>query len=156
MFIRKRIPASILVFLFSLLLFTTGCTSSEDTLPTQPVSDSAQQEQTSDADSSEVSVPPVIPVTAQTPVPEPETNPEPESKPTLEPDPEPTPEPAPEPAPEPEPTGLDYILNTNSMTFHYPSCGSAAKIKPSNRADFHGTREELVNRGYSPCGNCKP
>lgn len=55
-----------------------------------------------------------------------------------------------------EDTGLDYILNTNTKKFHYPSCGSAAKIKDSNRKEFHGTREELIDMGYDPCGNCHP
>ena len=57
---------------------------------------------------------------------------------------------------DPEPTGRDYVLNTNTMKFHYPSCGSAKKIKAHNRADFNGTREELIDRGYDPCGNCHP
>ena len=49
-----------------------------------------------------------------------------------------------------------YILNTNSKKFHYPTCHSAAKISDKNRKDFHGTREELIQSGYSPCGNCDP
>ncbi len=52
--------------------------------------------------------------------------------------------------------GQDYVLNINTMKFHYPGCGSAKRIKDSNRQDFHGTREELLDRGYDPCGNCKP
>lgn len=58
-----------------------------------------------------------------------------------------------------EPTqdnGRDYVVNTNTGKFHYPSCGSAKKIKESNRWDFHGTREELINMGYQPCKNCDP
>lgn len=50
----------------------------------------------------------------------------------------------------------DYVLNNNSKKFHYPSCSSVGQIKPSNRADFHGTRQELLDKGYSPCGRCKP
>lgn len=50
----------------------------------------------------------------------------------------------------------DYLLNTNSRKFHYPSCGSGQRTKASNRMDFHGTREELIAMGYSPCGNCDP
>ena len=52
--------------------------------------------------------------------------------------------------------GIDYVLNTSSRKFHYPSCSSAEKIKDSNRQEFHGTRDELVSRGYSPCGRCHP
>ena len=52
--------------------------------------------------------------------------------------------------------GRDYILNTNTKKFHYPNCKSAAKIKESNRKEYHGTREELIAMGYDPCGNCHP
>ena len=51
---------------------------------------------------------------------------------------------------------VDYILNTKSKKFHYPHCGSAKIISPENKAEFTGTRKELINRGYSPCGNCDP
>ena len=55
-------------------------------------------------------------------------------------------------------TGVEqnYVLNNNSQKFHYPNCSSAKQIKDSNRAEFHGTRDELIQRGYSPCGRCKP
>lgn len=49
-----------------------------------------------------------------------------------------------------------YVLNTNSMKFHYPSCSSAQKISSKNRKDYTGTREDLINQGYDPCGNCHP
>ena len=63
----------------------------------------------------------------------------------------------PEPAPEEfADDGCDYVLNTNTGKFHYPSCSSVEDMKEKNRADFHGTREELIEQGYSPCGRCKP
>ena len=49
-----------------------------------------------------------------------------------------------------------YILNTNSMKFHFASCGSADDIKDTNKSQFTGNREELLSRGYSPCGRCSP
>ena len=49
-----------------------------------------------------------------------------------------------------------YVLNTNTMKFHYPSCSSVKDIKPSNRQDITGTRDEVVSMGYSPCGRCHP
>ncbi len=55
-----------------------------------------------------------------------------------------------------EDAGRDYILNTNTMRFHYPDCKSADKIKEENKAFFHGTREELIEDGYKSCGNCHP
>lgn len=50
----------------------------------------------------------------------------------------------------------DYVLNTNSMRFHLPSCSSVDQMSEQNRQDFHGTREELIEQGYEPCGNCNP
>lgn len=49
-----------------------------------------------------------------------------------------------------------YVLNTNTMKFHDPSCSGAADIKESNRKEFTGSREELISQGYDPCGRCKP
>lgn len=49
-----------------------------------------------------------------------------------------------------------YILNTNSLKFHLPSCTSAAEITEENKQEYHGTREGLVAQGYAPCGRCKP
>lgn len=57
---------------------------------------------------------------------------------------------------EPEDTGRDYVVNKNTKKFHYPSCSSASDIKKANRWDFHGTRDELINKGYQPCKRCKP
>lgn len=50
----------------------------------------------------------------------------------------------------------DYVVNRNSMKFHLPDCPSVEKMKESNREFFTGTRQELLDRGCSPCGSCKP
>ncbi len=50
----------------------------------------------------------------------------------------------------------DYILNTNTMKFHFSQCSSVKDIKEKNKEIFNGTKEWLVNNGYSPCGICKP
>lgn len=55
-----------------------------------------------------------------------------------------------------EDTGTDYVANTKSKKFHYPSCSSAEDISAANRWDFHGTREELIDKGYVPCKRCDP
>ena len=52
--------------------------------------------------------------------------------------------------------GTDYIVNTNTRKFHYPSCGSVKKMKESNKMYYTGTRDELISKGYDPCGNCHP
>ena len=75
---------------------------------------------------------------------------------TPTPVPTPTPAPTPTPTPEPVPDGAYYVLNTNSRKFHDPDCGSAGKISASNKDYYTGTAEELVAKGYEPCGNCKP
>ncbi len=56
----------------------------------------------------------------------------------------------------PADNGRDYVANTNTKKFHYPSCSSADDIKASNRWDYHGTREELIDMGYVPCKRCDP
>ena len=52
--------------------------------------------------------------------------------------------------------GRDYVVNKSTKKFHYPSCSSADDIKESNRWDYHGTREELIDMGYVPCKRCDP
>ena len=49
-----------------------------------------------------------------------------------------------------------HILNTNSRKFHRPGCPSVQDIRPENREEYHGSREELLNEGYQPCGGCQP
>ena len=50
----------------------------------------------------------------------------------------------------------DYVLNISSMKFHYPFCSGAAEIKESNRWNYRGTRESVIEMGYSPCKLCDP
>ena len=49
-----------------------------------------------------------------------------------------------------------YILNQNSKKFHLPSCKSAEDIHTENRAEFAGSRQELIDAGYEPCRRCSP
>lgn len=49
-----------------------------------------------------------------------------------------------------------YVLNTNTKKFHYPDCSSVKSMKEKNRMDVTGSREEIIDQGYSPCGRCKP
>ena len=49
-----------------------------------------------------------------------------------------------------------YVLNTSSKKFHDPDCGNAANISDKNRDKVKITREELIYRGYEPCGVCQP
>lgn len=70
-----------------------------------------------------------------------------------------------EPALEPEAAGssapegeisASYVINVKSGRFHYPDCAGVASMNPDNRQDYTGSREDLVQQGYIPCGQCKP
>ena len=55
-----------------------------------------------------------------------------------------------------ESSGTSYVLNTNTKKFHYPSCSSVNSMKDHNRSDFTGSRDDVINMGYDPCGRCHP
>lgn len=89
--------------------------------------------------------------------------PEPTPVPTLKPTPEPTPEPTLEATQEPAPTqtpapteapARTWVLNTNTMKIHYPSCSSVSRIAAHNYAESTASLDELLARGYSRCGRC--
>lgn len=50
----------------------------------------------------------------------------------------------------------NYVLNTNTKKFHIPECRSVSAMQPENREAYTGTRDELIGRGYDPCGSCHP
>ena len=50
----------------------------------------------------------------------------------------------------------DYILNTNTKKFHYAGKSCAPKSDSKNYKEYSGTRDDLINEGYAPCGTCKP
>lgn len=50
----------------------------------------------------------------------------------------------------------EYILNTNTKKFHYPTCSSVRQMSDANKQEYVGTREELIANGYDPCGRCHP
>lgn len=58
--------------------------------------------------------------------------------------------------PSEEAQDYDYVLNTNTKKFHYPDCSSVSDMKDSNKEYFSGTRDEAIEKGYSPCGRCQP
>lgn len=53
-------------------------------------------------------------------------------------------------------TGTEYILNTNTKKFHYPSCSSVKQMKESNKKEYTGSRDDLIAQGYDPCKKCNP
>lgn len=63
--------------------------------------------------------------------------------------------------PSPEPTNptsveADYILNTNTHKFHYPTCGSVKQISEKNKWPYHGNRADIISMGYVACKKCHP
>ena len=53
-------------------------------------------------------------------------------------------------------TGTEYILNTNTKKFHYPSCSSVKQMKASNKKEYTGSRDDLIAQGDDPCKKCNP
>lgn len=49
-----------------------------------------------------------------------------------------------------------YVLNTHTKKFHYPDCPSVEQMSDKNKDFADATREELISRGYTPCGRCDP
>jgi len=50
----------------------------------------------------------------------------------------------------------DYVLNTSTRKFHLPKCGTIKNMKDANKQLYTGSREDLINQGYSPCEKCDP
>lgn len=50
----------------------------------------------------------------------------------------------------------EYVLNVSTKKFHYPSCSSVDDMQESSRQEYVGSRDDLIEQGYSPCGRCKP
>ena len=84
----------------------------------------------------------VASVAEETPVPQPETDTAVQITPES-------------PAPQ-ESQGITYVLNTNTMKFHYPSCSSVDQMKEKNKEIYTGNREDIINMGYMPCKRCNP
>lgn len=53
---------------------------------------------------------------------------------------------------------VSYVLNINSMKFHYPTCNSVSEMKAKNRVDLTCTREVLLEQYPEavPCKRCNP
>lgn len=60
------------------------------------------------------------------------------------------------PAPSSASTSASYIANTSTYKFHKPSCSSVKQMNESNKWYYTGTRDDLIAKGYDPCGHCHP
>ncbi|MBQ8057024.1 MAG: MBL fold metallo-hydrolase [Ruminococcus sp.] len=54
-----------------------------------------------------------------------------------------------------KPTPVSYIGNKNTKKFHLDSCNGVKDIKAENKVQFH-SREDALEKGYSPCKTCNP
>lgn len=54
------------------------------------------------------------------------------------------------------PTDITYVINASSKKFHLPTCPSVNDINECNRIDTELSREELIEKGYTPCKRCNP
>ena len=60
--------------------------------------------------------------------------------------------------------GIDhgyYAIKTRHCSFPagltaYPDCPSVEQMSDKNKDFADATREELISRGYTPCGRCDP
>lgn len=48
-----------------------------------------------------------------------------------------------------------YIGNRYRMTFHYRDCKSVWQMNRENQYPLNSV-EEAYQKGFSPCGNCRP
>ena len=48
-----------------------------------------------------------------------------------------------------------YIGNKKSKRFHLPTCRSVEQMNEKNKIEFT-SREEAIEGGYVPCGDCNP
>lgn len=140
------------ILLAALLLALTACDKRTTVNLAELETASVTETEAETAEAQETEVPMTIPVTEET-VPTTEalvpTTEAPEQ--TLEAPPETTEAPT-----AGEKTETAYVLNINSKKIHYPTCESVQKMKPSNKKEYTGTMEELLQQGYVPCKMCKP
>lgn len=53
-------------------------------------------------------------------------------------------------------SSCNYIANTNTHKFHYPTCSSVKQMNENNKWYYDGSRNDLIAMGYSPCKKCNP
>ncbi len=51
-------------------------------------------------------------------------------------------------------TAAQWVLNTNTMKIHYPSCESVKRIAPENYQTSNASKSDLLAQGYTTCGKC--
>ena len=49
-----------------------------------------------------------------------------------------------------------YVINENTKKFHRSDCASVTQMNGNNKREYTGTRQELLDEGYSACKSCNP
>lgn len=49
-----------------------------------------------------------------------------------------------------------YVINENTKKIHRPDCASVTQMNGNNKREYTGTRQELLDEGYSACKSCNP
>ena len=49
-----------------------------------------------------------------------------------------------------------YVINTKTKKFHLSNCMTTLMIEIENRKHSTDTPDELMSKGYKPCGQCNP
>lgn len=134
-FNRKILAVNIVIIVLSAFMLSACTVTTNDSVP----------ESTSEA--------------AATPAPTPDPTPYPTAEPMPESVADPTSAPTSAPISESDSDNdieneVTYVLNTSTQKIHHPNCKSVDKIKPENYATTDKSLEELLEEGYSKCGNC--
>lgn len=58
--------------------------------------------------------------------------------------------------PSPTPAPRLFVVNAESGVFHRPDCAALSRLSDSKVQLEEGTRAELIDMGFRPCGNCRP
>lgn len=53
-------------------------------------------------------------------------------------------------------TTRQYVANSRSKVFHLPSCPDVGNMSAENKVPMYTTRQDMIARGYTPCGHCNP
>lgn len=56
---------------------------------------------------------------------------------------------------EDDPVSYSYVLNTNTMKIHRPSCSSVSQMSDENKG-YTNDYDGAIAQGYEPCKRCKP
>ena len=49
-----------------------------------------------------------------------------------------------------------FLQHTHTKKFHFPACPGVNQMNEKNKSFTDEPREELIARGYTPCGQCDP